>query len=72
MINEYEGLPEFVLETSHGYYSEYGWGLASTFDKESEAKEKCDFWNSKGGEYRVVSGGELVYPIPEQANELLT
>ncbi len=62
MIELYEGLPEFVLETTHGYYSAYGWGLAATFDSEKEAKEKCDFWRSKGGGYRVVSGGKVIYP----------
>ena len=63
MIELYEGLPEFVLETTYGYYSDYGWGLASTFSDEEEAKKGCDFWLSKGGEYRVVSKGEIIYPL---------
>ena len=63
MIKKYEGLPEFVLETTHGYYNDYGWGLAATFDNENEAKKKCDFWIGKGGEYRVVSKGVLIYPL---------
>lgn len=63
MIELYEGLPEFVLETTYGYYSDYGWGLAATFNDEKEAKKSCDFWLSKGGEYRVVSGGKLIYPL---------
>ena len=63
MIELYEGLPEFVLETTHGYYSDYGWGLAATFNSETEATEKCDFWIGKGGEYRVVSKGNVIYPL---------
>lgn len=63
MVERYDDLPEFVLETTYGYYSDYGWGVAATFNDIEEAKAKCDFWNSKGGEYRVVSNGKVIYPV---------
>lgn len=61
MVKKYEDERSYVLETTYGYYSEYGWGLAATFDDLEEAKRKCDFWNTKGSDYRVVSNGEVVY-----------
>ena len=65
-IETYEGLPDYVLETTHGYYSDYGWGLAATFLTFNEAKKKCDFWSGKGGQYRVVSNGVVCYETPTQ------
>ena len=68
-VESYEGLPPYVLETTHGYYSDYGWGLASTFNELDEAKAKCDFWLSKGGQYRVVSNGAVVYGEPLEGDK---
>ncbi len=65
-VETYEGLPDYVLETSHGYYSDYGWGLAATFLTFEDAKQKCDFWSSKGAQYRVVSKGVVCYEPPTQ------
>lgn len=64
-IEKYEGCEPFVLETTHGYYDDYGWGPASFYESLEEAREKCDFWASKGGQYRVVNDGEVVYETPQ-------
>jgi hypothetical protein len=61
VAEEYEGLREFVLETTYGCYSDYGWMLAAYFDDIEDAKKSCDHWTGTGGEYRVVSSGEVVY-----------
>lgn len=58
---EYKGIDGFVLETTHGYYGDYGWGFASSFADLSKAKEACEFFSSKGAQYRVVSNGKVVY-----------
>lgn len=70
LADTYNLLQPYVLETIHGYYSDYGWGLAATFDTLDEAKVKCDFWLSKGGQYRVVSNGAVVYGEPLGEGEI--
>ena len=61
-VKKYDGAKEFVLETTHGCYSDYGWSFTGAFDDIEDAKRQCDHWNKTSGDYRIVSSGKVVYP----------
>ena len=62
MAKKYTGLPQYILETDHGCYSDYGWTIASTSKELEEGKKQYDHWSKTSGRYRLVDGetGEVL------------
>ncbi|MEY8206122.1 MAG: hypothetical protein RPR40_13745 [Bermanella sp.] len=59
---KYSGEARYVLETDHGYYSDYGWGFATSSVDLEEGKIQFEHWSKTSGNYRLIDGqtGEIL------------
>lgn len=57
MAKTYSGEPRYVLETTHGCYSDYGWTIACSGDDLAEMQHQYNHW-SKTGQYRLVDNSD--------------
>lgn len=62
MVKKYEGEKRYILETTYGCYSDYGWTYACAGDTFDDGKIQYDHWSKTGGRYRLIDNetGEVL------------
>ncbi len=62
MAKKYLDLPQYVLETDYGCYTDYGWTIANTRKHFVDGEKQYEHWSKTGGRYRLVDGytGEVL------------
>lgn len=66
---DYSCSDEYIVETTHGYYTDDGYGPCSYHDNLDDAVNSCNYWTEKGDICRVVHKGFIVY-IPANTDKV--
>lgn len=53
-VKSYEGEPRYILETSYGCCTQYGWAFTCASNEFESAKMKFEKWKKIPGNYRLI------------------